>query len=50
LSKFDGELSLGINPSAVLDTMIREGIIHHNGTYNDEPIFATKKAKEKVSI
>ena len=50
LSKLDGELSLGINPSAVLDTMVREGIVHENGTYNSESIYSLKKAKEKVTL
>lgn len=50
LSKIDGELGLGINPSAVLDTMVREGIVHENGTYNDERIYSLKKAKELVHL
>jgi hypothetical protein len=50
LYKYNSELSLGINPPAVLQTMIREGIVHENGTYEGESIYSTKKAKEPISI
>jgi hypothetical protein len=50
LYKYNSELSLGINPPAVLQTMIREGIVHENGTWEGESIYSTKKAKEPISI
>jgi hypothetical protein len=50
LYKYNSELSLGINPPAVLQTMIREGIVHENGTWEGEAIYSTKKAKELVSL
>jgi hypothetical protein len=50
LYKYNSELSLGINPPAVLQTMIREGIVHENGTYEGESIYSLKKAKELINI
>jgi hypothetical protein len=43
LYKYNDELSLGINPTAVLETMKREGLIHENGRYNDEVVYSAYK-------
>jgi hypothetical protein len=45
LYKYNSELSLDINPPAVLQTMLREGIVHENGSYNGESFYSLKKAK-----
>jgi hypothetical protein len=50
LYSFNSRLNLGINPPAVLQTMLREGIVHENGTYEGDSIYSLKKAKEKVSL
>jgi hypothetical protein len=50
LYSFNSRLNLGINPPAVLQTMLREGIVHENGTWEGEIIYSTKKAKEPISI
>ena len=48
--KLNEDLSLGINPPSVLNTMIEHGIIFNNGTYEGEPIYSLKQAKEQVTL